>query len=327
MTKNPNCKIVLLGKESTGKSCLVRRFTDNEFDTSGFASTVGASYAAKKVVTSCGEIVISVWDTAGQERFDSLTKLYYNGASAALICIDLTDGSSFSKAQYWVKELKKHQPNCSCYIVLTKSDLLDAPPKIGSLTENQPKEEEVLLASLPEQEAPQSLHDAEELSSSPADALHESNEVALPEKKPCDSPVSPFDRQSSSENTDRSSHTDGLASSWQSGSSKQSTLAAPVRRKEVADSQINALAQSTGAQILRTSSATGEGVKELFQGVAEDLAPSITKACLEEDQFLQELQLRTPVSGPAPQEAAVSAASNTQAGLPRSKVKSTGCCS
>lgn len=208
-----------------------------------------------QVVTSCGEIVISVWDTAGQERFDSLTKLYYNGASAALICIDLTDGSSFSKAQYWVscpavplnfacqstcrlswstvsdalglsdkpyyrrrqssmafltlqvKELKKHQPNCSCYIVLTKSDLLDAPPKIGSLTENQPKEEEVLLASLPEQEAPQSLHDAEELSSSPADALHESNEVALPEKKPCDSPVSPFDRQSSSENTDRSSHT------------------------------------------------------------------------------------------------------------------------
>ena len=46
--------------------------------------------------------MISVWDTAGQERFDSLTKLYYNGASAALVCIDLTDGSSFSKAQFWV---------------------------------------------------------------------------------------------------------------------------------------------------------------------------------------------------------------------------------
>lgn len=87
-------------------------------------------------------------------------------------------------------------------------------------------------------------------------------------------------------------YADGLASSWQSGSSRAS-MPSPVRRKEVADSQINALAQSAGAQILHTSSATGEGVNELFQGVAEDLAPSITKACIEEDQFLEELQLRT----------------------------------
>ena len=64
---------------------------------------MNSSLALLQVDTSCGEIVISVWDTAGQERFDSLTKLYYNGASAALICIDLTDGSSYSKAQFWVR--------------------------------------------------------------------------------------------------------------------------------------------------------------------------------------------------------------------------------
>ena len=40
---------LILCISNAGKSCLVRRFTDNEFDTCGFASTVGASYAAKKV--------------------------------------------------------------------------------------------------------------------------------------------------------------------------------------------------------------------------------------------------------------------------------------
>ena len=119
---------------------------------------------------------------------------------------------------------------------------------------------------------------------------------------------------------------DGLASSWQSGSSRQSA-SSPVRRKEVADSQINALAQSAGAIILRTSSATGEGVSELFQGVAEDLAPGITKACFEEDQFMEELQLRTPVLGPEVQEADAPDGGSTHAGLSKSKAKLSSCCS
>jgi len=49
MTRDLNCKVVLLGKESTGKSCLVKRFIQDEFEI-GHPVTVGASYAAKKVI-------------------------------------------------------------------------------------------------------------------------------------------------------------------------------------------------------------------------------------------------------------------------------------
>lgn len=101
-----------------------------------------------------------------------------------------------------VKELKKYQPNCSCYIVLTKSDLLEPLPKPEPLLEDQPKE---LLERCPSAEEVSDSHDdlREQLSAVPC----ENNEVELPTKKPCDSPISPFDRQSSSENTDRGSHT------------------------------------------------------------------------------------------------------------------------
>lgn len=38
-----------------------------------------------------GSVKLQIWDTAGQERFDSLTKMYFNGASAALIVYDVSD--------------------------------------------------------------------------------------------------------------------------------------------------------------------------------------------------------------------------------------------
>lgn len=45
----------------------------------------------------------------------------------------------------------------------------------------------------------------------------------------------------------------------------------------MADSQVKALARSIDAKIQHTSSATGQGVIELFQMIAEDLAPGIMR--------------------------------------------------
>jgi hypothetical protein len=43
----------------------------------------------------------------------------------------------------------------------------------------------------------------------------------------------------------------------------------------VGDSQLRSLAQSVDAKVAHTSAATGQGVAELFQMVAEDLAGSL----------------------------------------------------
>ena len=58
-----------------------------------------------------GCVKLQIWDTAGQERFDSLTKMYFNGAAAAFIVYDITDGMSFEKAQKWVDDLDKTDTN------------------------------------------------------------------------------------------------------------------------------------------------------------------------------------------------------------------------
>ena len=54
-----------------------------------------------------GGVKLQIWDTAGQERFDSLTKMYFNGAAAAFIVYDITDSMSFEKAQKWNDDINK----------------------------------------------------------------------------------------------------------------------------------------------------------------------------------------------------------------------------
>lgn len=49
---------------------------------------------------------LQIWDTAGQERFRSISRLYYRGANACLLCYDITDENSFKEMTGWLQELK-----------------------------------------------------------------------------------------------------------------------------------------------------------------------------------------------------------------------------
>uniref|UniRef100_A0A8B9PTZ4 RAB24, member RAS oncogene family n=1 Tax=Apteryx owenii TaxID=8824 RepID=A0A8B9PTZ4_APTOW len=64
-------------------------------------------------------------DTAGSERYEAMSRIYYRGARAAIVCYDLTDSSSFQRAKFWVNELQNFEENCRIYLCGTKSDLLE----------------------------------------------------------------------------------------------------------------------------------------------------------------------------------------------------------
>ncbi|XP_052730925.1 ras-related protein RABF1 isoform X3 [Vigna angularis] len=57
-------------------------------------------------------------------KYAALAPLYYRGAAVAVIVYDITSPESFSKAQYWVKELQKHgSPDIVMALVGNKADL------------------------------------------------------------------------------------------------------------------------------------------------------------------------------------------------------------
>jgi len=117
-------KVVLLGKHSVGKTCLVERYLHGKFKDQTVA-TVGAAFGAKKMVAKGKEVTLGIWDTAGQERYESMSRIYYRSAKAAIVCYDLTEPRSFEKAKFWVDELMQNEEGCAIYLVGTKLDLIE----------------------------------------------------------------------------------------------------------------------------------------------------------------------------------------------------------
>ena len=119
------CKTVLLGESSVGKSSLVLHYVHNVFY--DFQEpTIGAAFLCKTQKVNRETVKFEIWDTAGQERYHSLTPMYYRNARAAIVVYDITNGSSFVRAQMWVRDLQ-HQARHDVIIALVgnKADLED----------------------------------------------------------------------------------------------------------------------------------------------------------------------------------------------------------
>lgn len=59
------CKVVTIGDKSTGKTAIVQVLTKGVFPQQT-ASTVGAAFATRDVITTDGTVVrLQIWDTAG----------------------------------------------------------------------------------------------------------------------------------------------------------------------------------------------------------------------------------------------------------------------
>ncbi|EFY87550.1 ras-like GTP-binding protein, putative [Metarhizium acridum CQMa 102] len=124
-------KIVVLGAQGVGKTSLVMRYCKGAFNPSQITSTVGASFLTKRVVDADTDTMVrlQIWDTAGQERFRSISRLYYRGANACILCYSITDAQSFAEMGVWLTELRRNLPNdVVLHVVGTKADIVARDP-------------------------------------------------------------------------------------------------------------------------------------------------------------------------------------------------------
>uniref|UniRef100_A0A2C9JZ97 Ras-related protein Rab-24 n=3 Tax=Biomphalaria TaxID=6525 RepID=A0A2C9JZ97_BIOGL len=130
-------KVVLLGKAYAGKTSLVERYIHNRFlgETVPYQNTIGAAFGAKTVTVNNQNVVIGIWDTAGSERYEAMSRIYYRGAKAAIVCYDLTDKSSFDRARFWIGELQKYEQGCQIYLCGTKFDIIEDNPDLRTVSE------------------------------------------------------------------------------------------------------------------------------------------------------------------------------------------------
>ncbi len=97
-------KIVVVGDSGVGKSNLLTRFVQNQFNQESRA-TVGVELSTKTYKINEKIIKIHLWDTAGQERYKSITSAYYRGAKGAMIVYDITRPETFNNIDKWYNEI------------------------------------------------------------------------------------------------------------------------------------------------------------------------------------------------------------------------------
>ncbi|WFC94752.1 Vacuolar protein sorting-associated protein 21 [Malassezia brasiliensis] len=123
-TRPIQTKLVLLGEAAVGKTSVVHRFVQDDFQENR-EPTIGAAFLTQRCRLEDRLIKFEIWDTAGQERFHSLAPMYYRNAQASAVVYDVTKATSFEKAKLWVKELQRQaSPNIVIALVGNKIDLV-----------------------------------------------------------------------------------------------------------------------------------------------------------------------------------------------------------
>ncbi|XP_034713699.1 ras-related protein Rab-15-like isoform X2 [Etheostoma cragini] len=97
----------MLGDSGVGKTCVLRRFTESEFDPSHI-STIGVDFKMKTLDLDGIRVRVQIWDTAGQERYHTITKQYYRRAQGIIFVYDITSELSFQHLVKWASDVDEY---------------------------------------------------------------------------------------------------------------------------------------------------------------------------------------------------------------------------
>ena len=109
-SKSDFINIITLGESSVGKSSIINRYVENNFDYN-FVSTLGVDFRKKNININGEDIRLKIWDTAGQEKFRSIQKQYYRNSDGILLVFDVTKFETFNVLEEWINSIKNQTSN------------------------------------------------------------------------------------------------------------------------------------------------------------------------------------------------------------------------
>lgn len=101
----PEIRLSLFGDTDVGKTALVTRLMDDEFE-GDTMSTIGQNFKIKFMKIKEVPTKFYIWDTAGQERFrNALPKTLFVNADGILLIIDVCQPNVEKIVELWIKEI------------------------------------------------------------------------------------------------------------------------------------------------------------------------------------------------------------------------------
>ena len=123
-------KVCLVGEAAVGKTSLIRRFVQDDFD-DRYITTLGAKVSKREMVFDMPgrkqlQMDITVWDIMGEKGFrDLLKEAFFHGAKGVLAVADLTRYSTLKELDDWVQGVFKVVGEIPVVYAINKIDLKD----------------------------------------------------------------------------------------------------------------------------------------------------------------------------------------------------------
>jgi len=121
-------KICVIGDGATGKTSLIKRFTQGSFN-KDYIKTLGAQFSKfEKIMEFEGKNIrarLFFWDIAAQSEFKFMRPTFYNGAKAIIVVYDLTRKETFDNIRQWIDDISQYCGKLPTVCFANKSDLVD----------------------------------------------------------------------------------------------------------------------------------------------------------------------------------------------------------
>lgn len=116
-------KIISVGDEGVGKSCIIKRYCEERF-IQKYICTIGIDYGVKRVQVDGRECRVNFWDFAGGGEFAEVRNEFYKDAQGMLLVYDVTNARSFAQLEMWIREAAKFgAKDCVTVVCANKIDL------------------------------------------------------------------------------------------------------------------------------------------------------------------------------------------------------------
>ena len=98
-------KILFVGSDYTGKTSIIKQFTQNTFEDYVSATTIVSNFS--KIVETAlvnGKLTkfkLDIWDSPGEDTYRNIRKNFYQGSHLVVVVYDVTNPKSF-------RQLKDH---------------------------------------------------------------------------------------------------------------------------------------------------------------------------------------------------------------------------
>jgi len=98
--KIPEIKMILLGESGVGKTSIIKRVMDEDFNENE-SSSLTMTYSLKEIVNNHKNIKLNIWDTIGQEQYRSIAKLFLNDTKIVILVYSIIAEKSFKELEFW----------------------------------------------------------------------------------------------------------------------------------------------------------------------------------------------------------------------------------